>query len=51
MYKRKNKKYNDLTKQENDLPRTPVFISEAIDNTEEELKEEIVNEIVRDRFL
>jgi hypothetical protein len=49
--KDKNKLYNDLTNEENELSTTITFSSPPIEKTEEELKEEIVNKIVRDRFL
>jgi hypothetical protein len=49
--KERNKLYDDLTKQENDLQTTPTFLSPPIEKTEEEPKEEIANKIVRDRFL
>jgi hypothetical protein len=49
--KDKNKLYEDLTKQENELSTTTTFLSSPIEKTKEELKEEIANRIVRDRFL
>jgi hypothetical protein len=43
--------YDDLTNQENDLSATITFSIPYIEKTKEDLKEEIVNKIVRDRFL
>jgi hypothetical protein len=49
--KDKNKLHDNLIKQENELSTTKTFSSSPIEKTEEELKEEIANKIVRDRFL
>jgi hypothetical protein len=49
--KNKNKLYDELINQENELSTTITFSSPSIEKTEEELKEEIANKIVKDRFL
>jgi hypothetical protein len=49
--KERNIFYNDLTKQENEFSTTITFSSSPIEKTEEELKEEIANKIVRDEIL
>jgi hypothetical protein len=49
--KDKNKLYDDLTNQENELSATITFSLPFIEKPEEELKEEIANKIERDRFL
>jgi hypothetical protein len=49
--KEKNKLYDDLTKLENELSTTTIFSSVFVEKTEEELKEDIANKIVRDIFL
>jgi hypothetical protein len=43
--------YKDLTDQENELSATITFSFPFIEKPEEELKEEIANNIVRNRFL
>jgi hypothetical protein len=49
--KEKKKLYDDLSNQENDLSATMTFSISLIEKLEKELKEEIANKIVRDRFL
>jgi hypothetical protein len=49
--KERKKLYDDLNNQENKLSTTITFSSPSIGKTEEDLKEEIANKIVRDRFL